>query len=97
MVGSPTLASRSLRFDLDATNKYFAWKFEGYTVADNFQITYVSPANEHQQSWNTGRSVMMQECNNVTISPKTWSGSYMNKYFAKSICLCRRRLFEDKT
>ena len=76
---SPTLASRSLRFDLDATNKYFAWKFEGYLVADNFQITYVSPANGTStilENWKIGGDA---GGNNVTISPKTWSASYLHK------------------
>lgn len=72
---SPTLASRSLRFDLDATNKFFAWYFNGYTVADNLKITYVSPANETStvlEYWKIG---MDAGGTDVTVSPKLWTGS----------------------
>ena len=72
---SPTLASRSLRFDLDATNKFFAWKFEGYSVADNLKLTYVSPANGTStvlEYWKIGTDA---GSGNVTVSPKIWSTS----------------------
>lgn len=70
---SPTLASRSVRFDLDSSNKFFAWYFNGYTVADTIKITYVSPANETStvlEHWKIGADAGNS---NVTISPKVWN------------------------
>lgn len=46
VVNSPTLATRSIRFDLDNTNRYFAWSFNGFSVYDTLKITHVSPLNE---------------------------------------------------
>jgi len=76
---SPTLASRLLRFDLDATNKFFAWFFEGNTVADNLKITYVSPANGTStilEYWKIGIDA---GGNDVTVSPKLWTTGRMYK------------------
>ena len=68
---SSTLAARSFRFDLDATNRYFAWQFVGYNVSDSMKITHVSPVNNTStqlEYWKVGNDV---SANNVTVNPKT--------------------------
>lgn len=45
-VSSPAVASRTLRFDLDAPSQYLAWRFLGYEVPDAIRISYVSPTND---------------------------------------------------
>ena len=73
-INSPTLANRSFRFDLDATNKYFAWSFVGFEIADFMKITYVSPANGNAETvieyWKVGQN---SGGLNVGTSPKTTS------------------------
>ena len=78
-LNSPTLAARSFKFDLDATNKYFAWFFLGYQEADKMKITYVSPANNTStmlEWWEVGSTA---GTSNVTISPKKIQQVYMYK------------------
>ncbi len=78
-LNSPTLAARSFRFDLDATNKYFAWFFLGYQEADKMKITYVSPLNNTStvlEWWEVGGTAGATD---VTTSPKKSQQVYMYK------------------
>jgi hypothetical protein len=78
-LNSPTLAARSFRFDLDATNKYFAWFFLGYQEADKIKITYVSPLNNTStmlEWWEIGGTAGGTD---VTTSPKKSQQVYMYK------------------
>ena len=74
-INSPTLANRSFSFDLDATNKYFAWRFVGFEIADFIKITYVSPANGNTETvleyWKIGANA---GGTNVNVSPKIYGG-----------------------
>jgi hypothetical protein len=78
-LSSPTLAARSFKFELDSTNKYFAWYFLGYQERDRMKITYVSPANNTLtmlEWWEVGAG---SGPSNVTTSPKTIQQVYMYK------------------
>lgn len=79
-VQSPTLASRSFRFDLDANNKYFAWYFAGAEVRDRVKITYKSPANGTSQQiefYEIGSGAGAYH--NQTTSPKIFQQVYFWK------------------
>ncbi len=79
-LNSPTLAARSFKFDLDATNKYFAWWFTGYQERDKMKITYVSPNNSTStviEWWEVGYGTGAGT--NYTTSPKIMASTYMYK------------------
>jgi hypothetical protein len=72
-VNSSTLASRSFRFDLDGTNRYFTWEFIGFSVSDSMKITHVSPINSTStqlEYWKVGNDTT----SNVTLNPKQAGG-----------------------
>lgn len=73
-LNSASFARRSFRFDLDATNKYFAWNFFGFEVADFMKITYVSPLNGNTETvleyWKVGGNAGSL---NMSTSPKITS------------------------
>ena len=69
-VNSSTLASRTLRFDLNATTQFIAWTFTGASVPDNIKISYVSPTNsidDELEYWRIGTDNVG---NDYSISPK---------------------------
>jgi hypothetical protein len=68
-----TQAQRSISWDLGSTNKYFAWRFYGYTVYDSLQITYVKPSTSATtliENWIIGNDA---STTNLTSNPKVYN------------------------
>jgi hypothetical protein len=66
-------ANRSLSWNLSPTNKYFAWKFYGYTVYDTIAISYVSPSGNtttQLEYWRVGEDA---GTTNLNTSPKIYN------------------------
>jgi hypothetical protein len=66
-------ANRSLSWDLSPTNKYFAWRFYGYTVYDTITISYVSPSGNtttQLEYWRVGEDA---GSTNLNTSPKIYN------------------------
>ena len=68
-----TQAQRSISWDLGSTNKYFAWRFYGYTVYDSLQITYVKPSTSATtliENWIIGNDA---STTNLSSNPKVYN------------------------
>jgi len=66
-------ANRSVSWTLGSTNKYFAWKFYGYTVYDTLKISYVSPSGNtttQLEYWKVGEDA---GTTNLNTNPKVYN------------------------
>ena len=68
-----TQAQRSISWSLSSINKYFAWRFYGYTVYDTISISYVSPSGNTTtqiENWVVGDDA---STTNLTSNPKVYN------------------------
>ena len=68
-----TQAQRSISWSLSSINKYFAWRFYGYTVYDTISISYVSPSGNTTtqiENWVVGDDA---STTNITSNPKVYN------------------------
>jgi len=68
-----TQAQRSISWSLSSINKYFAWRFYGYTVYDTISISYVSPSGNTTtqiENWVVGDDA---STTNLNSNPKVYN------------------------
>jgi len=68
-----TQAQRSISWSLGSENKYFAWRFYGYTVYDSVKISYVKPSTSATtliENWVIGNDA---STTNLTSNPKVYN------------------------